>query len=405
MLVSKKNRLIIVIVAVICHVVALILFLAFSVKIESRYRWDTQVYVLLVISLLLSVVYLFVKNTIGITALNTLRFTLLIILGIPLGRNLHVVEIILFSSILVSVGLSPQLLWNILFSILFITVFLLFQAPVSAAGTEIEKSTNQHIVMFGLLSSLISFLSCYVNEKTRSIIEQKTIISRLRRAIDKISDINIDIQDYAFSAGRESRIIERKEISREIHDSAGYILTTLLLMLKTGLLIVPEKSRELKQMLTKAVAQAEEGIVEIRSAMHELRKKRIAVEKGINAINKMISVFSDATSVEVKTEYGNVPNTLGPEADLFFYRFVQEGLLNAFKHGNADEITVYFWDTGSMINVVLSDNGNSSKKVEKGIGILGMEERVEKLGGNISISATTDGFEIRASIPKKESLR
>jgi signal transduction histidine kinase len=405
MLVSKKNRLIIVIVAVICHVISLILFLAFSVETESQYRWDTQVYVLLIISLLLSLTYLFVTKATGITALNIFRFTLLIILGLPLGRNLHVVEIIIFTSILVSVGLSLQLLWNILFSILFIAVFLLFQVPVSAVGADIEKSTIQNIVMFGLLSSLVSFLSCYANEKMRSIMEQKTIISRLRRAIDKISNINIDIQDYAVTAGRESRIIERKEISREIHDSAGYILTTLLMMLKTGLLIVPEGSGELKQLLAKAVKQAEEGIVEIRRAVHELRKKRIAMEKGINAINKLISVFSDATCVEVKTEYGNVPNTLGPETDLFVYRFVQEGLLNAFKHGNADAITVYFWDTGSMINVVLSDNGNSSKKVEKGIGILGMEERAAKLGGHITISARTDGFEIRASIPKKESLR
>jgi signal transduction histidine kinase len=386
-----------------CHAAGLYIYSSHTVDFPVKYNWELQFLILFFMSVCVALIQLFVKNIFVRKALYIFRFILLLLLVVPLGGELITFRMILFLGLLFSIGLELESPINVIFSIFIIIIFFLLQQPLTVLSREIAGASNHDLVAFGLISILVCFLSCSLNIKIRNQKEQNLVNSRLKNAVQKLSDTNLDMQNMAFHRGRESRISERMTISRELHDSSGYILTTILMMLKTSLLIIPEGGRDLRKLLENTLRQTEEGMVEIRSALHELRKKDIQDEKGIKAIIKLISIFSESTGVKVVTEYGDVPNSFGNTIDLFLYRFIQEGLINAFRHGNADEINITFWKRNIEWGISMHDNGTGCKNPVKGIGISGMSERAEKLKGKIEIIPTKFGFKIQASIPDEVS--
>ena len=98
-------------------------------------------------------------------------------------------------------------------------------------------------------------------------------------------------------------------------------------------------------------------------------------------------------------QMGDVPWSFGEDIDLAVYRMVQEGLTNAFNHGKATQIKIQFWRDRPGIGINIHDNGFGSKEMKEGIGMSGMKERIEQLGGWIRSGSTADGFELSAWFP------
>ena len=80
---------------------------------------------------------------------------------------------------------------------------------------------------------------------------------------------------------------------------------------------------------------------------------------------------------------------------------VQEGLTNSLKHGKATHVRLHFWQEEHGVWVHINDNGLGSRKMSEGIGIAGMRERIEQLGGRLRAANKQDGFELSAWIPRE----
>ena len=115
----------------------------------------------------------------------------------------------------------------------------------------------------------------------------------------------------------------------------------------------------------------------------------------------MTRAFSDATGVEVEVDFGNLPWELDMEVEGAIYRLLQESMTNAFRHGEATHVSVRFSVLEREIEVIVRDNGRGAEEVEEGIGIAGMRERVNRLGGRLSARNVTGGFEVLACLPKE----
>jgi signal transduction histidine kinase len=109
--------------------------------------------------------------------------------------------------------------------------------------------------------------------------------------------------------------------------------------------------------------------------------------------------------VEVDVDFSNSRRTYGKDIDPIIYKMVQEGLINAYRHGHATRVGMTFRETGGELRVRIMDNGGSSKKISKGIGLQGMEERVSGVGGAVEFVAGEGGFSIAASIPLAPEAR
>jgi signal transduction histidine kinase len=163
--------------------------------------------------------------------------------------------------------------------------------------------------------------------------------------------------------------------------------------------LVSKDEEKLRVLLARAREEAQLGLNETRKVLRVLREEVPARARGLSAIHRLVTLFSNATGVTVKTEYCNASLSFGEEMDLAIFRMIQEGLTNAFRHGHANEIKVKFWQERDGITITFWDNGVGGDIIKEGIGLQGMRERVEQIGGTVQAYRTADGFELRTWLP------
>lgn len=118
---------------------------------------------------------------------------------------------------------------------------------------------------------------------------------------------------------------------------------------------------------------------------------------------KLVENFQEVTGIQVNLELTTLSEGLSPREEKTLYRVIQEGMTNAFRHGQADAIRIILGEEPAAYECVIRDNGCGAAKVEEGIGLKGMRERVEALGGSLTARPTKAGFILRCRLPKGES--
>jgi signal transduction histidine kinase len=173
------------------------------------------------------------------------------------------------------------------------------------------------------------------------------------------------------------------------------------MLLEAAFLLVETKSdpEQQKEVILKAKDQATNGLEETRSALRHLREEKVKRLSGIRAIDELIKAFRDATGISITVEYGNLPSYTNETIDMVLFRLIQEGMTNAFRHGMSTGIRIIFWCDSDKIRLFVHDNGNGATDIVEGIGIAGMRERLERIGGTLSLRNVVDGFELGAEIP------
>lgn len=194
---------------------------------------------------------------------------------------------------------------------------------------------------------------------------------------------------------------ERQRIAHELHDGSGVALSAL----KMKLNILNEKLKgnnqnENIEILMKDV----DGIYEdIRNISHNLMPKTLSKLGLFPAIEELINQFKIAApnikfSYFRKAEFSFLSDT----AKLYLFRIVQELLTNIVKHSQAKEVTLQIIKYNDALMLSMEDDGKGFDRSTKknGIGLTGIESRIQMLGGELLIdSAPEKGSFISISIP------
>lgn len=223
---------------------------------------------------------------------------------------------------------------------------------------------------------------------------------RLDGAVTRLTRANMSYQQIAQDAGRRSALQERRRLTRDIHDIVGYTLTNSVMMMEAAKVMAQTEPEKLPELIDQARSNTEGGLQRIREVLRNLRESQDREISGFNAVVKLVRVFQQATGVAVEVEFANTVWDFDHERGSALYHFVQEGLINAFRHGQATQITVLFHDSPESIRVTVLDNGRGAGSVSEGIGIQGMRERARRFGGEIRIGRMEEGFSISMEIPR-----
>ncbi len=259
---------------------------------------------------------------------------------------------------------------------------------------------REQLVSFTSLLLCFALLQISLTRYHELYEKAKAQIAILNTTITKLTVFSQSLQSYARTAELEAAKKERYRISREIHDISGYMFTNIIAMMDAIVSTGCRSSEKTTEMCSAARSQAQEGLLETRRALHLLRSSDNEREVGMKAIHKIKKIFEGTTGVRVDIETGNLPSSFGDELDLILYRIVQEGLTNALRHGHANRVRMLFWIVSESVQVIILDNGSGSKKVIKGIGLAGMEERISRLGGTVRAeNAPEGGFQLTVTIP------
>ena len=230
--------------------------------------------------------------------------------------------------------------------------------------------------------------------------EQQNLLE-LKELNHRLDAINRNISQKLFSIQQDSSQQERMRITKEIHDTAGYVFINVIMLLQASLAVM-DKDRTLGEAkINDALDYTRRGMNEIRYILREMRayeKPSLGLQ---NELYDIARLFTKATGVTVNMEYGNWRKSFGQKFDAFFVSFLQESLTNALKHGHATVVEMICWETGKEVMITVRDNGKgTSGPLLPGIGLTGIKDFVETKAGQVTIEANDPlGFSIRVVLP------
>jgi signal transduction histidine kinase len=197
---------------------------------------------------------------------------------------------------------------------------------------------------------------------------------------------------------------ERKRLARELHDEIGQALTSILIHLKT--LQEEEDVEAVNDRLNDLRSLAARTIEELHRLAMDLRPAALDSLGIVPALRWYIQQCAERTGLDIQFLGPEKYERLSPEIELTLYRVAQEGLTNAIRHGRAQKIIV-FLERDLHLNIVrltITDNGTgfNAATLDRGMGLVGIRERVELLCGNFNIETNPGaGTQLWIEIPLK----
>ena len=206
---------------------------------------------------------------------------------------------------------------------------------------------------------------------------------------------------------------ERKRISRELHDEIVQTLTGInvrLAALRAGATL---DGKDLRKKITSTQRLVEKSVKIVHRFARELRPSVLDDLGLIPAIHSFVKTFVERSHLRVSLKVFAGVEQLDSAKRTVLYRVAQEALTNVARHARATHADVSIEKNSSSVHMQIKDNGKSfpvqqtlhARKFNR-LGLLGMRERVEMVGGRFSVeSAPGEGTTIDVRIPLARSRR
>ena len=229
-------------------------------------------------------------------------------------------------------------------------------------------------------------------------------LEQLHQEVRRKEEIRGELLRDIFSIQEE----ERRRIARELHDETSQVLTSLTASLEVAVGMLPPSADKTEAMLRKAQALSINILDDIHKLIYELRPTLLDDLGLVAAMRWLVDNNLRATGIRVSFKTVGRERRLSPQLETTLFRVVQEAVFNIARHAHAKNASVSLRFKKSVIEVRVSDDGEgfdveeaiSSKDRPRGLGLLGMKERVELMSGILSIqSHPGGGTEIDIKIP------
>jgi signal transduction histidine kinase len=195
--------------------------------------------------------------------------------------------------------------------------------------------------------------------------------------------------------------LERQRLARELHDETGQALTSILL----GLNGIEDARSEGE--VAKAADDVRQLVIstlqDVRQLAVELRPKALDDFGLLPAVERLVEGFGEQTGIKVELAARLGTDRLPSEIETALYRITQEALTNVVKHAQASRVSIVLARRENSVTAVIEDDGRGleeSRDGEEGLGLIGMRERIELLGGKLSLeSSRASGTTVAAEVP------
>jgi len=248
------------------------------------------------------------------------------------------------------------------------------------------------LVSLALIAGVLMSLICgwYILRLERQARQRYQALASSRRNLESLSARLVDAQEQ-----------ERRSISRELHDEVGQSLGALLVELGQLAKLVTPEDRVTQAQIAHIKSVAETAVKSVRDIALLLRPPMLDDLGLVPALEWQAREISRRSDMEVEVHSEKVSESLGDETKVTIYRLVQEALNNAATHAAAKNAKVTVVQLPEKISVEISDDGHGfDPQRHRGMGILGMEERVRRLGGTFTIDAVPGkGARVKADLP------
>lgn len=237
---------------------------------------------------------------------------------------------------------------------------------------------------------------------TRDVTEQKKAEETLVSSRAQLRELAARLQ-----AVREE---ERRSISREIHDELGQALTALKLDLSWLSARLPDDSTSLRERADSMAELTADTLATVRRISSDLRPA-VLDDLGLEAaIQWHAQDFSRRAGMTYRLELEGSETGLDGEIATAVFRILQESLTNVGRHAEATEVDIHLNCADGQLALTIQDNGRGIRAEQMigfgSVGLLGMRERAEALGGRIRFTAPPKGGTlVELTLPLRTGVR
>ncbi|NBI30705.1 sensor histidine kinase [Chengkuizengella marina] len=283
--------------------------------------------------------------------------------------------------------LKSKLQWFFIIGQWILLNFLLIQQPPSL------------LLVMNLLYVMTSLLYWNIHSLTYKQKDMTYLYDQLRGKHYELEAARKRIKEYASEVEKMAQIEERNRISKEIHDELGHQLIRAKMMMEAALPLVQDHPKKSMILLEQIKDQLSNNMETLRKTVRNMKPDDHKIHQ--YSLNYLIDQFAKSCNIKIQYDVKGLAYPLYPSAELTLYRNVQEAMTNAVKHAHATEINIRLEFHTHFIEFLISNNGEMPmKKLRKGLGLRGMEERIELLGGEMSIESS-NLFIVNMRLPRK----
>ncbi len=208
----------------------------------------------------------------------------------------------------------------------------------------------------------------------------------------------------------EAQEVERKRISRDLHDEVGQALTVIKLNVGLMTRSIPEQLNQIRQDCAELISCIDHVIEHVRKLAREL-SPALLEDVGLGAaLRALLHEFARGTGLKVRADIVGLDRVLPRQAEIAVYRIIQELLKNVMRHAKASNLLVIGGIEGRQLAFLVEDDGlgfDSNRTLKeagsRGLGLALISERVRLLGGSFDLrSEVGKGTRIRFAIPIDE---
>ena len=222
----------------------------------------------------------------------------------------------------------------------------------------------------------------------------------------------VELRDRAAKQARQAAADERLRIARELHDIAAHQVSVIAIQAEAGQALLPDQPARAATVLATIGDAARDALTELRRVLGVLRdvdrdatasptSAATEPQPGLDDLDDLVARVRDAGVAVDLTVEGSRDVPLPDGVDLSAYRIVQEALTNVLKHAGSARAEVNVRFLPHQLDLEIRDEGCGATRTNGGHGLVGMRERVDLLGGELTAgNRPGGGFAVSARLPR-----
>lgn len=289
-------------------------------------------------------------------------------------------------------------------------VALSFQAAITLF-TVARQQSRQGALAAGLMASIVAATTIVIVSPSAVIEEAiaEVVIVLLVLAVAEVVRTNQARTSEQIASQTAERVhAERLQIARDLHDVVAHSLTNIAVQSGVAARLIDTNPDHAKKALEIINEAGRDSLEELRILLGLLRTREDEIEKHPTParpedLRRLISDSVDAGLQIELIEHGEFPPDISHAVALASYRIVQESLTNIARYAGSVPVEIELSHESDHVTVRVTNTPGRPDQAEMpstGLGIIGMTERAEAVGGTIQARTLEDGrFQVDAQLP------
>ncbi len=202
---------------------------------------------------------------------------------------------------------------------------------------------------------------------------------------------------------REAVREERDRIARDLHDVIAHSVSAMVLQVAAAEDLVRTDPDRAEELLQQVAGTGRRTLAETGQLLHLIRdtddELGLAPAPGLSSLDDLVAEFGES-GLQVDLEVSGLPADLPAGVDVSAYRIAREALTNALRYADDHLVALHVGVSDGAVSLHARNRASGRSGGGSGLGLIGLAERVELLGGTLTHGRGADGrFELEARLP------